>query len=349
MEFDSMRRLVLRVFAGMLLAGNASASPVEQASTPGPSLETIVVTGEQPGPGLWKVSRDGHVMWVLGTLSPLPKRLEWRTAEVERRIGESQHVLLAPQVKMEANVGFFGQLALLPSLIGIRDNPGGAKLADVLPAELYERWRVLKRRYIGRSGKVEQWRPIFAARELYESAIGSAGLAEKPIVTDAVRKAAKKAGVPLTPVLLEIGIDSPKAALKDFKKAELDDQECFRRTLDRVDTDLAHMAERANAWSTGDLAALRALPHVDEMGPCRAAITKLSIMRERGLDDIETRLRDAWLDVATGALARDATSFAVLPMHLVVAADGYLAELRRRGYAIEAPDDGDAPVAAASP
>lgn len=335
----------------MVLAGLAHASPVGQATTPGSSLETIVVTGEQPGPGLWKVSKDDHVMWVLGTLSPLPKRIEWRAAEVERRIGESKQVLLAPQVKMQANVGFFGQLALLPSLIGIRDNPGGAKLADVLPADLYERWRVLKQRYIGRGNKVEQWRPIFAARELYESAIGSAGLAEKPVVTDAVRKAAKKAGVPLTPVLLEIGIDAPKAALKDFKKAELDDQECFSRTLERVETDLAHMTERANAWSTGDLAALRALPHVDEMGPCRAAITRLSIMRERGLDDIEARLRSAWLDAATAALARDTTSFAVLPMHLVVDADGYLAELRRRGYAIEAPDEDDAAAAtpAASP
>lgn len=336
-----MRRLAFRVYAGILLAGTAPAFSSEQASTRDASLETIVVTGEQPGPGLWRVSKDGHVMWVLGTLSPLPKRLEWRTAEVERRIGESQHVLMAPQVKMEANVGFFGRLALLPSLIGIRDNPGGATLADVLPAPSYERWRTLKQRYIGRSAKVERWRPIFAARELYESAIASAGLAEKPVVTDAVRKAAKKAGVALVPVQLEVGIDAPKAALKDFKKADLDDQECFERTLERVATDLARMTERANAWATGDVAALRALPHVDERGPCRDAIMKLSIVRERGLDDLEARLRRRWLEAATDALARDDVSFAVLPMHLVVDADGYLAELHRRGYEIEAPDEDD--------
>lgn len=341
-----MRRFALRVFTGLLLAGSAHA--VEPSTTSDASLETIVVTGEQPGPGLWKVSKGGHVMWVLGTLSPLPKRMEWRTAEIERRIGESQEVLLGPRVKMEANVGFFGRLALLPSLVGIRDNPGDAKLVEVLPAPLYERWRVLKQRYIGRSNKVEQWRPIFAARELYESAIRHAGLVEKPLITDAVRAAASEAGIPLTPVLLEVGIDAPKAALKDFKKAELDDQECFRLTLERVDTDLARMAERANAWSTGDLAALRALPHVDEMGPCRAAITKLALMRERGLDDIEARLRGAWLDAATNALARDATSFALLPMHLVVGTDGYVAELRRRGYTVVAPDE-DAAVASSAP
>jgi hypothetical protein len=208
----------------------------------------------------------------------------------------------------------------------------------VLPSDLYARWSALKQRYIGRSGKVEKWRPIFAARELYVAAIESAGLAEKPVVADAVRKAAKKAGVPLTPVQLQVEIDEPKAMLKDFKKATLDDQACFRATLERVDTDLARMSGRANAWATGDLAALRALPHVDEAGPCRDAILKLSIAREHGLDGIEEKLREAWLDAATTALQRDATSFAVLPMRLVVDADGYLAGLRQRGCSIEAPD-----------
>ena len=336
-----MRRFAFFVLASAV-AWSACSIATEPAQAPDTaSLDTIVVTGEQPGPGLWKVSKGDHAMWVLGTLSPLPKRFEWRTAEVAQRIAESQEVLLAPHVKMEPDTGFFGRLALLPSLVGIRDNPGGAKLADVLPPDLYAKWSGLKQRYIGRSGKVENWRPIFAARELYVAAIGSAGLAEKPVVTDAVRKAAKKAGVPLRPVQLEIGIDAPKALLKDFKKAALDDQACFRATLERVDTDLARMSARANAWATGDLEALRALPHVDEDGPCRDAILKLSLAREHGLDGVEAKLRKAWLDAATDALERDATSFAILPMRLVVDADGYLAALRERGYSIEAPDEAD--------
>ena len=35
----------------------------------------VVVSGEQPGPGLWRVEKDGHVMWVLGTQSPLPEHM----------------------------------------------------------------------------------------------------------------------------------------------------------------------------------------------------------------------------------------------------------------------------------
>jgi len=253
-----MSRFVFGVLSSILLASTAQAAAVEPvAAGDASALETIVVTGEQPGPGLWKVSKGEHVMWVLGTVSPLPKRFEWRTTEVERRIAESGEVLMAPQVKMEADTGFFGKLALLPSLIGIRDNPGGAKLADVLPPGLRAQWDTLKQRYIGRSNKVEKWRPIFAARELYVAAIESAGLAEKPVVTDAMRKAAKKAGVPLTPVQLQVDIEEPRAMLKDFKKATLDDQACFRATLDRVDTDLARMSGRANAWATATMARMK--------------------------------------------------------------------------------------------
>ena len=42
-----------------------------------PVLEAVVVTGVQPGPGLWKVSKGEHVLWILGTLSPLPNQMQW--------------------------------------------------------------------------------------------------------------------------------------------------------------------------------------------------------------------------------------------------------------------------------
>ena len=41
--------------------------------------ETILVAGQRPGPGLWKVSKGDHVLWVFGTYSPLPKKMEWRS------------------------------------------------------------------------------------------------------------------------------------------------------------------------------------------------------------------------------------------------------------------------------
>jgi hypothetical protein len=63
------------------------ATPVAPATPPAPqtpaetaTLETVLVTGEQPGPGLWKISRGDHVLWILGAQYPLPKKMTWRGA-----------------------------------------------------------------------------------------------------------------------------------------------------------------------------------------------------------------------------------------------------------------------------
>src|SRR5687768_1077919 len=69
----SPRKRCLLLLAFLVPAAQAAEVP---APLPTTVLDTVVVSGKQPGPGLWKVSNDDHVMWVLGTISPLPKRME---------------------------------------------------------------------------------------------------------------------------------------------------------------------------------------------------------------------------------------------------------------------------------
>jgi hypothetical protein len=264
--------------------------------------------------------------------------MSWKAKEVVEVIATAQEVLGAPQVGIKADVGFFGQIALLPSLIGVRRNPDDRMLKDVVPADLYARWSVLKEKYIGRSGKVEGWRPIFAALDLYKAAIDKAGLTDSGIVQKTVKEAAKHAGVKLTPTRIELVIEEPRAALKEFKNGSLDDLDCFRKTLDRIDTDLAAMTARANAWATGDLDALRNLPYTDQFAACEAAITESSLARTRGVSDIEARVEQAWVDAATRALASNRVTFAILPIARLLKGDGYLSRLQAQGCRVEAPD-----------
>ena len=128
-------------WAPFALAQDGTAPPAD-----GAELATIVVTGEQPGPGLWQVRKGGHVLWVLGTLAPLPRAMQWRAGEVGERIAQAQALLDRPGLSIKSDLGWFGQLALAPWLIGVRNLPDGKKLEDVVPAELYARWQVLKRR-----------------------------------------------------------------------------------------------------------------------------------------------------------------------------------------------------------
>lgn len=310
-------------------------TPIVAPDPPQESIEEVTVSGEQPGPGLWKISKDDHVLWILGTLQPLPKKMTWRSRIVEMTIEESQELLTAASV--DADVGFFNGMLLVPSLLGVRKNPDGARLEDLLPPDLYARWTALKARYIGRNEGIEKWRPIFAAQELYSKAIEKSGLTTTSDVLPVVSKIAKQHRITITKPQLEVAIDKPRAAIKQFKKSSLDDIECFSKTLERLETDLDAMRARATAWAVGDVDALKRLPYPDQFGACGSAILNSQIVQDRGLQDMPARLESLWLEAAESALARNESTFAVLPISQMLRADGYVAKLQARGYVVEAP------------
>lgn len=301
------------------------------------SLDTIVVSGRYAGPGLWKVRNGDRVMWILGTQSPLPKRMEWDSANVERRVSEAEELLMPPSMALGADVGFFRGLTLLPSLFKARKNPDGKTLGEVLPAAQYARWQVLKKRYIGGDGGIEEWRPVFAALELYDKAITRSGMSQDPVVSNAVRKAAKRSKVKITTPTIDIKIANAKSALREFSSAALDDQDCFRRTLDRIEGDLGTMAGRANAWAEGDVETLRNLPYQNQFTACSEAFTGTAMARKQGMQDIRARMENEWLAAAEKALGQNASTFAVLPMSQLLQPDGLLRRLAAKGYIIEEP------------
>lgn len=327
------------MLVSLLAAASDGAKP--QLAAPSPpavvELEAMVVRGVQPGPGLWKVSKGDHVLWILGTVSPLPKRLQWQSTEVETIIAQSQQVLMAPTVQIDADMGFFGKLTLLPSAMKAMKNEDGRELRELLPAELYARWSVAKARYLGSDRGVERKRPMLAAGELYQAAIKRSGLARSPVIWSVVERAAKRAGIKPTPTALDYKIADPRQAIKEFRAGGMDDTACFRSILVTIERDLPTMVERANAWSVGDIEALRQLPREDPQAACMSAMASSGAARKRGIDDLERRMREHWLGIATTALQRNRSTFAVLPISRLTAADGYLARLQALGYAVEAP------------
>lgn len=333
-----MRSMMLAgLLAWALPVAVVAQESVPQAVTPIRDEAPVVVTGALPGPGMWKVSRNGHVMHVLGTVSPLPRRMEWVSRDVEKVLVQAGEVVLAPSYMVDADVGFFGKLALLPSLIGVRRNPGDKKLRDVVPAESYARWQVLKERHLGRDGGVEKMRPIFAANELYQAAIEDSGLTGKGIVSRVIDAAIEERGIKHTRPQVKVTVKDPKAALKEFRSESLNDAACFDGMLQNLESDVSRMVERANAWAVGDIEGLRALPLGEQYRVCQNALLQASVAQKRGMGNAEAEVRLAWLAAAEAAIVNNATSFAVLPMSELLKPDGYLADLQAKGYLVEAP------------
>lgn len=306
------------------------------------TLETVLVRGSQPGPGMWRVSRGNHVLWILGTLSPLPSVMTWQSTDVEAAIAHSQEVLDVGRPSAKIGVGtMFKMASLMPSALRTQHNPGGAHLKSILDPALYARWATARDRYVQSAKGLEDLRPVYASQQLYWSAVKSEGMSTTDVVGRVVEESAKSSGVPITDTGFSYPLELDRKQLKEqieaVNRASGGDIACFTATLDRLDTELSAMKVRANAWAVGDVGALRGLARSDFQPPCRAVDeATMAFLRA---DEIKRKLRAAWLEAAERGLAKNESTFAYLPISDLLDDAGILRDLRQKGFQVEAPDD----------
>lgn len=310
----------------------------QRGAAPVVDLAAVQVSGEQPGPGLWKASApNGNVLWLLGTVSPLPREVQWRSDEVERVIASADHVLGPPGQTIDADIGFFRGLTLLPLLRSTARDPQGRTLQDVLPAPTYARWLQLKQVNMGRDRSVEKERPLAASARLYWAFLKRNGLRDSRQVREELDDAYKRARLEPEDTRLKLDVGNIRDTLKEMKVAEVDDLACFERTLDTVEFMAPVLRERANAWVVGDIAALRRLAATGMAQTCTDAMYNSEMARRRGWTQLEQRSRAHWVQRAEASLGTHAVTFATLPASFMLGPDNYLDALVRRGFTVEAP------------
>ena len=320
----------------------AVAPPLQQATVAADGIRTeatMIVDGTQPGPGLWLVRKGNHDLWILGTISPLPAKMQWQSKRVEDVIANAQEVIRPPGVSLSVDVGWFKGLTLVPSVLGARKNPDGKTLQQMVSPQSYERWKILKARYIGSDGGIEKWRPLFAAQELYKQAMKKADLDNAKSVWPVITKAIETHHPNVTVTQVKITITDPKPLIKEFSKTTLDDTACFDSTMTRIETNLDAMRARANAWATGDIEALQTLPMANQYQACMDAVSDAGIGRKLGFRDAQRQADAKWMAAAEAALNKNAVTFAALDMKELLGADGFLSKLKAKGYMVLAPDE----------
>ena len=302
-------------------------------------LEEILISGEQPGPAMWKVSKGDHALWIVGTLTPLPAKITWRSRQVEAVVRRSGEVLAGSSVRGDVKGGWFTALRLLPSVMRLRNNADGAKLRQILPPEVHQRWTALHRTYFGKDpDDKESWRPMFAADALYARALQKSGLARREAVWPAIEKLAKDSKVPIRQRTFRVPLPDPKGLIREFAATPRDkDIACLVATLDRIDKDLPNMKLRADAWARGNIATLRSLPYEDQQETCMEAALNGPRLRQL-FDEQKANLEADWFGIVSYLLLAHETSLTTLPMNQLLQADGPLARLRAAGYSVEAPE-----------
>jgi uncharacterized protein YbaP (TraB family) len=305
-------------------------APGAPTASTAPQIEEIDIIGERPGPRLWKVTRGDHVLWVLGTLNHIPRKMVWRSQEVEAALAQSQQVL-ASGPSVSAGIGPIAMIRLYFQWRSTQKNPSRTSLKDWLPAPLYARFEALKARFDPHDSSIEELRPSFAALRLYEKAVDAAGLTGRDEVDKAVLKLAAKRHIPVQRAVLEV--NDPSGALKEVSALPPTvEVTCLETTITRLETDLPTMQERARAWAVGDVERLRHLTFADQREACMNALSNAPRIKE-----LFERAASGWDSAAEAALVADRVSFAMRPIYELLAADGPLARFRAEGDTVEGP------------
>jgi uncharacterized protein YbaP (TraB family) len=309
------------------LHAQPASAPAAGAEAP---LQEIVIEGRHEGPRMWTVRKGEHTLWILGTIAPLPKKLVWQPNAVRAVLRETQEVVPAwPTYGIGANP--FTALRVYIEWRHLQQPPDNMPLRQTLPPALYARVQALKNRYDPKDNKLEQMRPMLAARQLMTRVFDAAGLALYNEVQEEVTQLARAQGVRVRQDKLRI--EDPVNVLKDVSHTPLDREvACLESVVTLLETDIAPMQARAQAWALGDVDTLRRLPHADDRTACLAAVSNSERVRK-----LITQAQDDWMIAVEDSLNRNRGTLAVQSMERLLGEHGALAALRAKGYSVEGP------------
>ncbi len=294
--------------------------------------EEIQVMGDLPGPPLWKVTKDDHVLWILGIPELVPNDLLWHPDSVEQALARSSEYLPGTSLR----VSFTNPVRAWRLIKRVRRIPDRGTLEGVLPEDLYRLFSETRLRYAAKRDNLEELRPSVAAEELFDSAAQSAGLESGRTIGRAIEKRAKKHRVKKVPAhISERYKESPLFdSIQDMSPGA--EQTCLQASLQGLDAQLEAHTRLAAAWAVGDLATLRA--HSGDSATLGCDSFALAF-DPAVLSQIKSRSRALWLENVERALSNNDSTFAVLPLGALLLPDGPLSWLRQRGYEVVEPDE----------
>jgi uncharacterized protein YbaP (TraB family) len=295
------------------------------ADPPPAVMDELVVTGERTGPGMWHVRHDAAQVWILGSMSPLPKGITWRATQVENVLDGASQVL----VQKPFDIGIARILWLLITERSVLMVRGGKRLKDVLPADLHARFAAQRTKYTDDPDKWERFRPLIAAAFLQQAAFHQVGLSTRLDLGAAVRALAKKRRVRVEEIKIA-GVGDVMDALKSLPPAT--ERICVDASLVTVERDLPRLLDRAQAWASGNLERIEKLREPAEVDACRAALDT-----GVGAADLIARIRRTWLGTIEKYLQGAGVTLVVVNMDLLLEPGGLLDQLREKGYQVDAP------------
>lgn len=315
---------------GILATALLMAAGILGAAEPEPSMDVVLVTGEQPGPALWQITSGDHDLWLLGEVAPLSRKAKWRSKQFESLLANSQEVILHDNSHM-----FQGKQAA--EAARARELPDERSLSELLSPDLRSRVDEVAKIF-DVNEPLEGLSPSVVGTRLANASLRTLDLrviSLQASVLALARKAKARISYYSVPQI-DIPFDEQVRLIKDNAVAPCP----LERVIAVLEDGGVGLRSLANAWATGDIAALRLLLPQYGLFTAGSRSWDCSVADHSGQVPTKTRINqrvEAWVQEAERALRENVSTLAVVPMPEIFADDGYLAALRAKGYEVKEP------------
>lgn len=299
----------------------ASPTPASPAAAPDPDavlVQELVVVGRDRGPAWWTVSNGTSTVYVLGAPSLAPKRTNWDTTTLDRRLkGASQVILPFQEVKVHVggSIGAAWNLMRLRSMRPFEDSLDPATRTRFIAA----------REKLGEPASRYKTNNALAAGLLLAGDYRDHSGLTNADTAKVVKVYAKMSKVPVVQRSYDVGslmgavIRTPKDAARA----------CLDAVLEQVEAGPGVTIAAARAWAEGNTPG--ALDNERTYERCINSVP--------GAQAFDSRTKADQVAAIELALKTPGHSVAVVQLRPLLAQGGVLDQLRAKGYEIKTPDE----------
>lgn len=316
-------RLIASVVAVLfvLVSGPTSAAPVSaQTQEPQVSeLDEIVVLARRSGAPMWTVTRGDSTLILVGAITGIPRDLAWRPDDLEAAAARSNQILSPLEGRVSVSDIF--RIIWRARTIGMM--PEGQTSADYLTPDYQARLESIMA-----AERNQDWRTeslLLVGVQLMRDKAGYQAGRSGDDVMDVIRRAARRARVPVRPVGTVRGDEVVESLITAPQTAHVP---CLEAAIVAAEQGPDSARIRAEDWRALRVADVVASPIDRALNQCWPW----------GDPEIAPQLRQQWAAAIETALVSPGVIMGVAPIRLLAEEGGVLDGLEARGFDVVGPE-----------
>ena len=317
-----MRKIAAALSVLVLLTGTGLPDR-SVAQTPEPTaaaqLDDIVVQARRSGAPMWTVTRGDSTLILVGAITGIPRDLAWRPDDLEAAAARSDQIL-SPQVG-QASVTDLLRVIWRARTIGMM--PQGQTTADYLTPDYQARLEAVMA-----NDRDQDWRTkslLFVGFELMQDKAGYNRGRSGDDAMDVIRRAARRARVPVRPVGTVRGDELVDSLITAPQTAHVP---CVEAAIAAAEQGPDSARIRAEDWRALRVADVVASPIDRALNQCWPW----------GDPEIAPQLRQQWAAAIETAMISPGVTMGVAPIRLLADEGGVLDGLVARGFEVVGPE-----------